>query len=566
MTTTTHGAATGSSMVAEANVAPGTDPSWRPILGWVFAVSLMTVYLALFLRVCWRIGDEGSIVYGAQRVVEGAIPSRDFFEVMGPGAFYWLALWFKVLGTSWLTSRLAILATALCSAWAIHYATTRLVRGAIAVVPAIGYAICTVPLWPGANHHFDSNMWMLLAFAVVVGAPRFDARAGLATGVLAGIGSTIMPAKGLLMVIAVGAALTVERAVNRRKSPVLPGVVGMVGGFAAVGAAVVGFFWLNGSLYDLVYANAIWPATQYHSVNTLPYAYGMKQWLLPLFAHLVAPLLPGPLVYPGIAAALFPFSFLAALPFLVLASVGIQLLQAWKARVTPDSLPWVYWCCGSALFVAEWHRPDIMHVIFGSPILLIAGVSWLAQVKNAWGRPLLRVFVACTLLVAMLLGLLATAARTSVQTRRGTVAMFDNDDALEFIQDKVPAGRSVFIYPYYPMYYFLADVRNPTRYSIVLYHMNTGEQFAEIIRALESTKVEFVLWDTLVAGDNLTKWFPGYRQPPADQQVIERYLESKYELLSVKNGFRVLQRIDKGPSTAGIAALPRDTARLTTQR
>src|SRR5687767_3794765 len=117
----------------EADIALGSFPAppgnparlfVRSALRWVLGSMAIGLYLSLFLRTLWRIGDEGSIVYGAQRVTEGAVPYRDFFEVMGPGSFYWLALWFKVLGVSWTTSRAAIVATALGSAWAIYYVTS----------------------------------------------------------------------------------------------------------------------------------------------------------------------------------------------------------------------------------------------------------------------------------------------------------------------------------------------------------------------------------------------------------------------------------------------------------
>jgi hypothetical protein len=550
-----------SSVLTEATIEPRRDAISHGIV-WVLATSLVTLYLGLFLRVCWRIGDEGSIVYGAQRVLEGAIPSRDFFEVMGPGAFYWLALWFKLLGTSWLTSRLAILATALCSAWAIHYATTRLIRGKFVVVPALVYTVCTVPLWPGASHHLDSNMWVLLAFAVLVRASRFDTWSGFAAGILLGIASTIMPQKGILTMFAFAAAVILERAVNRRRSPVLSGVAGMVGGFTLVGAAVVLFFWLNGALYDLVYANAIWPASQYHSVNAMSYGYGVREWFFPQFASILAVLLPVLLARVAVAAALFPLVFLAALPLLIPVSVGFQLGGTSRFRKNAEHVPWAYWLGGTALLISECHRPDIFHIIFGSPILLIVGVSWLGRVDSPWGRRLLRLLVTCVLVLAALLGLIASAARTSVQTRRGTVAMLKSDDALQFLQDNVPAGGNVFVYPYYPMYYFLADVRNPTRFSLVMYHMNTREQFQEIIQALESAQVEFVLWDTTVAGEKLTQWFPGYTPPPADEQLLEAYLESKYKLVSIKNGFRVLQRKTHAVPSAWITALPDESPAL----
>ena len=49
-----------------------------PVLG----LALMAWYLSLFLRSVWRIGDEGALVHGAQRVSSGQIPFKDFFEVM----------------------------------------------------------------------------------------------------------------------------------------------------------------------------------------------------------------------------------------------------------------------------------------------------------------------------------------------------------------------------------------------------------------------------------------------------------------------------------------------------
>jgi hypothetical protein len=519
----------------------------RPV-AWLFALSIISVYLALFLRTCWRIGDEGSIVYGAQRITQGAIPSRDFLEVMGPGAFYWLALWFKVLGTSWMTSRLEILATALGSAAAIYYSTTRVYRGSLAVMPAGVYTILTVPLWPGANHHFDSNLWILLAFALVVRAPHFSKRVGWAVGVLAGLSATIIPQKGILLLVAIGAAVAVERAVNRRTSPVGPGIVCMVAGFGSVGLSVVLFFWLNGSLHDLVYANAIWPATQYHSVNRVPYAYGIRE-LLPQFSSLISVVLRR-LSYAAIAVALFPLVVVAALPLLIICGVGLQLARARRADGTWDKLPWAYWCCGVSLFVSESHRPDMMHLIYGCPILLIVGVTWLAKTQRVLGQRLLRVFIVCVLFVAALLGLTASTARTPFLTRQGTITLFSHDEALEFLQNNVSAGENAFVYPYYPMYYFLADVRNPTRYSILMYDMNTSEQFEEVIHALDSARVKFVLWDTLVSGDNFRTWFPRYREPPPHQQVLEQYLQSRYKVLGVKNGFRIMERIE------GIVAVP----------
>jgi hypothetical protein len=127
-------------------------------------------------------------------------------------------------------------------------------------------------------------------------------------------------------------------------------------------------------------------------------------------------------------------------------------------------------------------------------------------------------------------------------TRKGDVYAFKEDSCLKFLNENTKPGDYVFVYPYYPMYYFLADVRNPTRYSILMYNINTELQFAEVIDDLEEKEVKYVLWDTMINGQKLAKWFPEYKHPVRENQVIENYLEKNYWILTIKNGFRIMQR------------------------
>src|SRR5439155_27714 len=83
---------------------------------------------------------------------------------------------------------------------------------------------------------------------------------------------------------------------------------------------------------------------------------------------------------------------------------------------------------------------------------------------------------------------------------------------------------------------FLSGTTNPTRFSILLYHNNTDAQFQEVISALERRKVRYVLWDTLVDGQNLKQWFPNYQQPPREKLMIEPYLNEHYDLIGIKRG------------------------------
>jgi hypothetical protein len=136
----------------------------------------------------------------------------------------------------------------------------------------------------------------------------------------------------------------------------------------------------------------------------------------------------------------------------------------------------------------------------------------------------------------------ALGAHEIVFTRRGAVRVFAPDPALQFVLDHVSPGSALFVYPYYPMYYYLADVRNPTRYGILIYHYNTSDQFDDAISGIARERVEYVLWDTVVSGENLREWFPTYAHPPEDQLLLEHYLMGHYDLIETANGFRILRR------------------------
>ena len=439
------------------------------------------LYLWLFLRIQWRVGDEGSIVYGAARVAEGAIPYKDFFEVMGPGTFYGLALWFKAFGTSWLTSRAAVLATALASASAIYYATSRQYRGRWAAVPAVLYTLVTVPLWPAASHHFDANMWALLAFAASIAAPPGNRTSSMLTGVFAGLASTVMPQKGVLVL----AGLCVGRLLDGRGRGwrrAVADTLWMLGPFAAVGVSTIVFFWSRNALGELVYANLTWPATRYHSVNAVPYAYNLREFTFDRFGPIFQALFPTPVAAAATVLVTVPFVFIAILPFIAAALVlyGVATRRPGSRALT--DVPWSYWCAGFALFVSECHRPEMNHLTYASPILLVAVCVSLGRVRGFTAVAMRRALASCIALLAAVLGLVGSAPAMAMETRSGEIRRFERDEALEFLQQNVAAGEPVFVYPYYPMYYFLANVRNPTRYSILMYHINTQQQFDEVIR------------------------------------------------------------------------------------
>jgi hypothetical protein len=204
-----------------------------------------------------------------------------------------------------------------------------------------------------------------------------------------------------------------------------------------------------------------------------------------------------------------------------------------------------YCAAGLALFISELHRPDIMHLIYGAPLLLVLlFVTCIYYLENQRLLKSLGVglIIGCLIFFGSFNALMALSANQEIATRRGILYGFKEDTALKFLIANTKPRDYVFIYPYYPMYYFLADVKNPTRYSTLLYQMNTEAQFDEVIQNLKQKRVKYILWDTLVAGEKLKTWFPQYEHPSEEKLLLEQYLNVNYKVIGTANGFRILRQ------------------------
>jgi hypothetical protein len=510
----------------------------------VFVVVFVCVYLFPFVRTLQRVGDEGTIVYGAQRVAQGAVPYRDFVEVMGPASFYWLALFFKLFGISWWVARAHLMLTGILISLLVYWLTRRLYRGPESLLPFLFVTILGIPLWPGSSHHWDSNLFALVAAAAYfkwleTKRTWYLWTAGLATGIT----TCFMQQKGLLVFCAIAVLILINRDPNRSAPEKRKSLCFITCGYLAVGAITVLWFHRLGAVPDLIRCTVIMPLTTYSNLNIVPYA----QTALSVGWKSCAAILSS---LPGLTPAFFliasviPVLMIAAVPLFahVLAAACVIAGRIRTKCLNSAGLP--YYAIGSALCLSEIHRKDFFHLSYGAPLLLILMIY---TAKNLLPARHLRVCVfgiicACLLLFGSAQWLSVRSAQSRIPTRRGTVIASADDAVLRFLDRMIPQGEYVFVYPYYPMYYFLADLRNPTRFSILLYNYNTDSQFDEVIDNLDRKRVKYILWDTVVEGKNLTTWFPAYQHPGKERLKLEQFFQSHYEQTAVLNGFRILQR------------------------
>jgi hypothetical protein len=66
---------------------PETNSKPRPWLIPGLLLVAATAYLLPLTQLLYSVGDDGTLLYGAQLTSKRAIPGRDFVEVMGPGGF-----------------------------------------------------------------------------------------------------------------------------------------------------------------------------------------------------------------------------------------------------------------------------------------------------------------------------------------------------------------------------------------------------------------------------------------------------------------------------------------------
>lgn len=509
----------------------GPRSSKRRSFAYLTFTVCAVLYLLPFMRLVFKGGDEGSLIDGAIRILHGQVFARDFFEVIGPGTFYLLAGFFKLFGATFLVDRTWLLVTSLGTFLSMYFLSRRVCARYQILPPLLLVSVYFSTLWPMVNHHVDSNFFSLLAVVCLVFWQ--DSRKSsllLAAGVLAGVTTCILQPKGMFLLLGFLAWLWIQQ---KGRTGFLASACIVAGSYCSVVGLTLLYFWSRGALWDLIDMNFVWPSRHYATVNTIPYATGMAQF----WNHWVVPIHGIRWLTPAGVILILPFLLVAALPALV----PVLAIPQGKRNLRPEIL--LYWLCGWALWLSEFHRHDIAHLTSGSPLLLILCIYFLAEypVKIA-GSALQLLAVAAGALAVV--NLFIVLCLHSVTTRVGSVGMFKPDPVIAFLDSHVAPGSGIFAYPTCPMYYFLSATTNPTRYSLLVYNYNTSSQFQDAIRTLEQHKTKYVLWDTTFATKAALYFSLAVERPPGGL-LMEPYLQSHYRIVKDANGVRIMELMER---------------------
>ena len=254
-----------------------------------------------------------------------------------------------------------------------------------------------------------------------------------------------------------------------------------------------------------------WAFHHYSVTNNVPYGY--TDWSDDARASLFGTHRPFDIFV--VILAVSPGFLLPALPIIGLVLLGYFVIRARRGSLAPDRAAY-YVVAGSsvagAMLSVIFVRTNVIHFAYLAPILYLV-LAWVLDAGDIGGaivrsmRPILVLGVIVTFTATGMALLIANRnARSVVETRRGEVRLSRPDEVIRYTQAHVPAGERIFVYPYFPLGYYLTATFSATRYEYLQPGMHTREQDQEAIGELEESRTDVVLFETSFDDKISTSW------------------------------------------------------------
>jgi hypothetical protein len=458
-------------------------------------------YLSLFYNYSNLFADEGIVLQGAQRILDGQLPHRDFFSMVTPGSYYWIALLFRVFGSSILVARGALVVYGGIFAALTYLVARRACRRSIAALTAYLVTLVCLPAWFMALHNWDSTVTAYLSLYCAVRSIESRSRVWpVATGSLAAITCLFEQSKGAGLIVGIGLGFLLA-AMARRQVRFFCGRVGLLTvGLVWPFAATLVYFVSKHALGEVL-DQWFWPLRHYAVVNATFYGdIGLGQYSL--LENLLTTgwfsMLLGLLI-------LSEDVVVAALPLFAVGFLLLWIARLWQKETGPKAEYYLMVsACLAGLLLATLatRRADLVHILFQAPLFLVV-LAWLLDGRDfpshllASVRPLVVTGVVTSFTVfGMCLLWVPLEAHYVLQTRHGSLRTSGPDPVLDELQAQVRPGGSVFVYPDQALYYYLSGAHNPTRYDWLFPGMYTPAQFEEAFQEVDAAHTPLILFET----------------------------------------------------------------------
>ncbi len=498
--------------------------------------------------------DEGVVVYGAQRVLEGDRPYRDFWVLYPPGQFWVIAALFKLFGSSILVERGWDIAVRAAVASLSYLITAHIAPRPWAL---LAWAFSIAWLWAVGFHGYPLLPALALTLAscwFFIGAlQKRSERANLfLAGLFVGVAIAFRHDIAFYVFLSEVVAL---RLVARSKAEAQPAriiwrkwihdTLILMAGIAGPAVILGGYLIGTTPAKDLLEQLIVFPATVYPGVRSLPYPLPTRDSLL----------------------TVFPFYF----HFIVLGAAMVFLFTTRKSKDSDKT----FFLRGVVLFLSvlvgllflkSLVRPHVVHMIhFFVPTFILAACL-MAQVRKELilgGMGLILASALCGMTIFPVVKAQEVIDRTESLRRNtvlnqrqnqfpragGLVIDANQAAAVKYVQDHVPpkgkifvgAGRHDTLVFNDVLFYFLSERDSATRYhELHPGQITTRSVQQEIVEELQREHVEYVV--LYVGADHYHE--PNRSGISSHVTVLDDFLGSHYETVEEFGKYKLL-RISK---------------------
>jgi Dolichyl-phosphate-mannose-protein mannosyltransferase len=423
--------------------------------------------------------DEGFLAYGAVRVMEGQVPNRDFVSLQPPLSFYVAGGAFKVFGPSLATLRRLGLSIFVLMVLLIYALARSLVTPSLAFAAAFPAAILGLPYFNFTPFAVWQGITASLAAALLYLHAGLTNRRWLAfpAGMLAAISIFLRHDQGIYLAISILIlAVALKFATNIVLARVL---IFWFLGAAAVALALSILWWKQDALPEMFRQLIEFPLTTYRKTSSVPFPHFSSQLSLAQNAVIVLYLLPP----------------------LVAVTALVWLVQRFaRHRFDSSSAVLMFLLAWTALFYCQvLTRADLNHLLITlPPFFLLSAYCWHIFLAALGQRNILRIWLSMSVAapVCWLLWTISPVVLPDISNAnellaldRGGVRMEKGEWTTDFIrgvQNYVPVDRAILALPYQPMFYFLCERRNPTRWNYLWPGDQTVQDHADLVEQAKS--------------------------------------------------------------------------------
>jgi 4-amino-4-deoxy-L-arabinose transferase-like glycosyltransferase len=488
------------------------------------------LYLLAFRRVTNMDPDEGIVLQGAERILHGQVPYRDFFTFYTPGAFYLTAFALRIFGDSFAVARaLIVLFGASFSTIAYVLARRTSSRG-VSLLIGVLVAVTSTPYRFLVLHNWESTFWACICvYFAVRWLETSTTGYAFATGSLAAFTFLSEQSKGAGLCCGILLALGILGCRGRS----LPRIWPFIGGFAWPFAATLVYFFSQRALRAML-VDLLWPFRHYSAANRVPY--GDQNWsdhARDVLFH------TGPLGVRVLKAiAVSPGFVVPILPLIAAALLIYWTRHLHQVETKPEYYVLMCSVLTGLLFSVILVRADIIHFTYLVPLFYLV-LAWIldgrdlhAHILPVVRKPILVFVIVAFGIMGAALFFSARSARNRIETRRGVVFTREVDSVLAYASAQTAPEEKILVYPYLPLYYYLSGTQSASRYEYFQPGMSTPEQARAIIDSLKSNHVRTVFFEPAFA-DKIPASWPGTPMAAIAGDAVADYVARNYRVCAV---------------------------------